>query len=176
MLTAIETMGSEAAGTQSDVPGPKTLVLGLGNDLLCDDAIGLRVARVLRERLVDLPGVQVEECSEMGLALLDFVIGFDTLVLVDAIQLRNVPPGSVHALDADQLQALPQGGPHFLGVSEVLALGSQLGLSVPSQVKIFAIEVEDPYSIQTEMTSPLNAALPGIVERLEAAVVDIVRS
>jgi hypothetical protein len=57
-----------------------------------------------------------------------------------------------------------------VGVGETLALGRQLGLAMPEQVKIFAIEVEDPFTLGTDLTPALQSALPGIVERIAAAV------
>ena len=41
---------------------------------------------------------------------------------------------------------------------------------MPEQVKIFAIEVEDPFTLGTDLTPALQSALPGIVERIAAAV------
>ena len=54
---------------------PKTLVLGLGNDLLTDDAIGILAVREVRRRVAHLAQVEVCETMEMGLALLDFIAG-----------------------------------------------------------------------------------------------------
>jgi hydrogenase maturation protease len=145
---------------------PKTLLLGLGNDLLTDDAIGLRVAIEARQRVADRKNVSVAETTEMGLALLDLVIGFETLIIVDAIQTEDAAPGFVHELELDDLKRLPPISPHFLGIGELLALGRELGLAVPSHVKIFGIEVQDPFTIGTQMTPPLNAALPHIVDQI----------
>ncbi len=150
------------------------LVLGLGNDILTDDAVGLHVVRQLRERLVGHPGIAVEETSEMGLALLDFFVGQRVVVLVDAIQTGRVPPGSVHELEADQLRQLTGRVPHFLGVGETLALGRHLGLEMPEQVKILAIEVADPFTLGTELSPTIQAALPDLVDRLGRMVADCV--
>jgi len=48
-------------------------------------------------------------------------------------------------------------------VGEVLALGRQLGLSVPRRVKILAIEVQDPVTVGTSLTPALEEVLPVIV-------------
>lgn len=149
---------------------PRLLVLGLGNDLLRDDAIGLRVTEALRDRLADRPDVTILQSLEMGLALLDLVTGYDELILVDAVQTGHAPPGHVHVLDADHLALLPNGSPHFLGIGEMLALGRELGLHVPLHTRIFAIEVEDPYTLDTHLTPALAAAFPTLVNRLEAAL------
>lgn len=148
----------------------RILVLGLGNDLLTDDAIGLHVARDIGRRLAGNEKVDVRESAEMGLALLDLIVGYRALVLVDSIQTRNAQPGFVHEIDDANLKLLPGGAPHLLGVGETLALGRQLGMTMPQSVTIFAVEVEDALTLATQMTPALRAAFPGIVERVLTAV------
>lgn len=144
----------------------QTLLLALGNDLLSDDAIGLHVAAAVRESMGRQENLIITQTAEMGLALLDYIVGFDRLVLVDAIQTQQAPPGFVHEIEGMDLKVLPTISPHFLGVSEVLALGRELGFAMPKEVRIFAIEVQDPFTVSTQMTSALQTALPGIAERV----------
>ncbi len=144
----------------------KTLLLGLGNDLLSDDAVGLKVAAALRERFASQENLTVLSSAEMGLSLLDLVTGFEAIVLVDAVQTGQAPPGFVHELDDGDLPQVPAVSPHFVGIGEALALGQQLGIPVPRHVLIFGIEVQDPFTVGTHLTPPLAAALPGIVERI----------
>ena len=148
---------------------PGLLILGLGNDILTDDAIGLRVVRALRPELADLPAIDLQETTEMGLALLDYLTGCSAAFIVDSIQTGHAGPGFIHELDAYSLRRLTGGSPHFLGVGETLALGGRLGLPMPGEVKIFAIETQDPFTLGTRMTPPLEAALPDIVGRIARA-------
>ena len=145
---------------------PELLILGLGNDILTDDAVGLRVVRGLRSELVDQPAIELQETTEMGLALLDYLTGYPAAFIVDSIQTGHAVPGFIHELDASSLRLLTGGTPHFLGVGETLALGGLLGLPMPGVVKIFAIETQDPFTLSTRMTPALEAALPRIVETL----------
>ena len=156
----------------SELPGPARplLLLGLGNDILTDDAVGLFVVRDLRPKLAVHPSIDIRETTEMGLALLDFITGYRVVVIVDSIQTSKAPPGFLHELDATALNQLTGRTPHFVGVSETLALGRQLGLAMPEQVRIFAIEVEDPFTLGTALTPALQAALPGLVARIRAAL------
>jgi len=149
---------------------PKVLLLGLGNDLLTDDAIGLHVVRQLQREWAGLPAIEIRETTEMGLALLDYLTGYRAVVIVDSIQTGREAPGFVHELDAASLAQLTGRTPHFVGVGETLALGRQLNLPMPQEVKIFAIEVEDPFTLGQRMTPTLQANLPAIVERVAAAV------
>jgi hydrogenase maturation protease len=158
--------------TSSELPVPERqlLLLGLGNDILTDDAVGLHVVRELRPKLAAHRSIDIRETTEMGLALLDFITGYRAVVIVDSIQTGKALPGFLHELDASALNQLTGRTPHFVGVSETLALGRQLGLAMPEQVRIFAIEVEDPFTLGTDMTPALQSALPGIVERIAAAL------
>jgi len=142
------------------------LVLGLGNDILSDDAVGLNVVREIKQHLSDTDVIEVQETSEMGLALLDYMVGFDDLILVDAVQTGQAPPGFVHEFDDSQLKVVPIVSPHFLGVGEAVALGRQLDLQVPGRVKIFAIEVQDAFTVRVGMTIPLRRLLRSIALRV----------
>jgi hydrogenase maturation protease len=144
------------------------LILGLGNDILTDDAVGLHVVRELRERLAGEPDIAVEETCEMGLALLDFFMDRRVVILVDSIQTGRVPPGTIHELEGTELKQLTGRTPHFLGVGETLALGRHLGLAMPEDVKIFAVEVQDPLTLGTEMTDVVRRAVPEVRQRVTA--------
>lgn len=150
------------------------LLLGLGNDILSDDAIGLNIVRALCGHLSPEDGIDVIEADETGLALLDRIVGYTDLVLVDAVQTGKAPIGHLHELDADDLQVVPGMSPHFLGCGELLALGRQLELAMPQRVRILAVEVEDPFTVNTQMTPALQAAFPGLVERVRCALLALV--
>jgi hydrogenase maturation protease len=147
----------------------KVLVLGLGNDILTDDAVGLEVAREVDRRLGKDEAIEVRWTIEMGLSLLDEISGYAALVLVDAVQTGRAPPGHVHELVVSDLQIPPSVTPHFLGVGETLALGRMLGLPMPEHVRIIGIEVEDMRTLGTELTVNLAAALPGVIDIVLAA-------
>jgi hydrogenase maturation protease len=146
------------------------LLLGLGNDLLSDDAVGLQAVRAVGERLSPGQTVTIRESPEMGFALLDDVVGFDTVILVDAVQTGSAPPGTVHAIEVSGLKTLPVVSPHFAGVGEMLELGRALGLPMPREVRILAVEVEDPYTFGTRLTEPLRAAFESVVETVRGHV------
>ena len=148
----------------------KILLLGLGNDILTDDAIGLNVVRHLRESLAGDDRIEVRETMEMGLALLDFIVGYRAVLIVDSIQTGKAPAGTILEVDAAGLKQITGRTPHFLGVGETLALGRQLGLAMPQEVRILAVEVGDPFTLGTEMTPALQRALPAVLMRTRQAL------
>lgn len=173
--TQPETVRDRPSSFSAGIPRP-VLLLGLGNDILTDDAVGLLVARQLRRELGHHPAIEVRETTEMGLALLDFMTGYDAVVLVDAIQTGQAPPGFLHELEPTGLTRLTGRTPHFLGVGETLALGSELGLPMPRRVKILAVEVADPYTLGTALTPALQTALPEAVNRARRLLEELVTS
>ncbi len=156
-------------------PGKQVLLLGLGNDILADDSIGLRVVQTLRERRPPDPRLDFIDTCEMGLSLLDFIEGYRQVLLVDAVQTRQVPPGFIHEINVADLPTLPQYSPHFLGVGEVMALGKLLGLAMPEKFRIYAVEVADPFTVKTELTPIMEQALPGILAHLENALAEALK-
>ena len=87
--------------TRETVP-LKTLILGLGNSIVTDDSVGLRVAEVLRPLLADRTDIEVSEDYWGGLRLMERMIGFDRAIVVNAIQ-TGAPPGTIHRLTPDGL-------------------------------------------------------------------------
>ena len=80
----------------SDVPAgrpPRTVVLGLGNILLGDEGVGVRVVEEL-ERSGGLPGVELVDGGTAGFSLLSYFDGAALVVVVDAAA-DGAPPGTV---------------------------------------------------------------------------------
>ena len=68
----------------------RTLVLGLGNELAADDAVGVLVARAVRQRVAD--AAEVVESSASGMVLLEIFAGYDRAIVVDSIRTGRNPP------------------------------------------------------------------------------------
>ncbi len=144
----------------------RVLVLGLGNDILTDDAVGLLVAREVRARIGTETDIAVRETTEMGLTLLDEIVDCESLIIVDAVQTGHEEPGHVHEIGPDELPRVTATSPHFVGVGETLALGATLGLAMPRRVRIFAVEVADPFTLGTQPTAAVAEAVPVAAERV----------
>jgi hydrogenase maturation protease len=142
----------------------KTLVLGLGNSILTDDAVGLTVAEEVRRRL-DRADVTVEQASTGGLGLLDLVLGYDKIIIVDAIQTKNNEPGRIHRLSPDQFSgSLRSVSSHDVTLATALELARSLGKDVPQEIVILAVEAADVDSFGEDLTPQVAAAVPDVVE------------
>ncbi|MBN1678601.1 MAG: hydrogenase maturation protease [Candidatus Thermoplasmatota archaeon] len=145
----------------------RKLVLGVGNPILSDDGVGIHVARALKAR--NLPGVEVEELPASGLELLDMVLDFDKVVIVDAIQTRGGVPGQIRILEeADFERAVHGSSPHGINIATALAMGRKVVPDrMPKEVVFVAVEAEDLINVSESLSSKVEAALPEIVKRVE---------
>ncbi len=142
----------------------KTIVLGLGNDLIGDDAVGILAARSLKEKLAGQ--ADVIESSVSGIALMELLMDYQRAILVDAIHTGECAPGTINILEAEELAPVAAPSPHYAGLPEILSLAKQLQLNFPQEFKIFSIEVEDPYTIGGGLTPAVEAALPNLEQRV----------
>ncbi|MCI2429659.1 hydrogenase maturation protease [Candidatus Acetothermia bacterium] len=147
----------------------KTLILGLGNELLGDDAVGILAARALKEKLKDQ--ADVVESALVGVALLDLFVGYERALIIDAVKTGRSPPGTVYELTPSDLGAVRAPSPHYAGLPELLALARQLQIDFPKEIKIFALEVEDPYTIGGKLSKPVQQALKELVRRVQQQIV-----
>ena len=121
----------------------KTLILGLGNPILTDDGVGIEVVRALKPRVNDSQ-VTLHESSLGGLNLLDILVGYDQAIIVDAIQTRDGTTGDVYHLRSDDFEpCLHVSCAHDVDFATALELGRKIGLRLPRDITIVAVEVQD---------------------------------
>jgi hydrogenase maturation protease len=146
----------------------KTLVLGLGNELLSDDAVGILAARALKPRLDGR--ADVVESALSGLALLDLFIGYDRAIIIDAIQTGKSSPGTVLEISPADLDAVRAPSAHYCGLPELLAIARELALDFPREIAILGVEVADPLTIGGPVSEPVQRAIPEIVRRVSSRI------
>ena len=137
-------------------------LLGLGNEILADDAFGILAAREVARRF---PGeIEVVQSSSAGYDLMDHLLGARRLLVVDTIVTGRARPGAISVFTADRVQPAPGGSPHFLGLFEVLAVGRKLHLDVPREIIVIAVEASDCVTVGGPIHPDVQAAIPEVVE------------
>jgi hydrogenase maturation protease len=147
----------------------RVLVLGLGNDLAADDAVGLAAVRAVRGSLDD-PDVDVVESAGSGLALLEHFDGYDRAVVVDAIATGRRPPGTIVEMGMQETGRVVAPSAHQAGLPELAAVAERLGLGFPARTRVLAVEVADPYTLGAPMGEAVAAAVPEVVRRIREQV------
>lgn len=142
------------------------VILGLGNDLLGDDGIGLVAADALHG--LEGPDISVRSTAQAGLYLVEHLQGFDDAIVIDSV-IGDVP-GTIRELQGSDIRAVPVPSAHYAGLPEALALAKAAGLRVPLRLRIFGVEIAPAQRIGSAPSSGVTAALPRLVDTvLEAA-------
>lgn len=140
------------------------LVIGIGNILLRDEGVGVRVVVELERRvaagLEDVPpGTRFVDGGTLGLELLPMISRGSALLLVDAVNLRQAP-GSVAVIRGDAIEGTLAGhvSPHQVGIADLVAAARLMGVMpvAASLVGIQPLEIE----IGLDLTPEVEAALP----------------
>ena len=140
------------------LPIVKTLVLGLGNPLLGDDSVGLEVARRVRERLAGRIDVDVAEEEAGGLRLMELMSGYGRAVVVDAA-VTGAVPGTIRRMGPDEVPTQRTAVAHGIDLPRALEMGRALGMPMPSEVRVVAIEAERVLEFRLDRTPAVEAAI-----------------
>jgi hydrogenase maturation protease len=142
----------------------KTLVLGMGNPIITDDGVGIQVAHEVANQLND-PRVTVAETSAAGLSLLDSIVGYDRVIIIDAIQTEKGEAGQIYRMStADFSLTKHFSSPHQINLATALELGRMLGLAMPQRITVFAVEAKDITSFSEKCTPEVEQAIPEVVK------------
>jgi hydrogenase maturation protease len=143
----------------------RTLVLGIGNSILGDDGVGVRVAQAVASKIKD-DSIDVMDVNVDGLNLFDFILGYDRLVVIDAIVTEDGEIGEIYRLKPEQICS-PSGSaisPHHYTLASTIEIGNRLfPREIPQDVVVFAINTEDASTITEEMSQKVREAVPKAV-------------
>jgi hydrogenase maturation protease len=142
---------------------PRCLLLALGNDILGNDGAGFTAARLLREEFQET--VDIVEAFGAGLVLLELLESYDRVLLLEAIFTGSTKPGTVLEVCQDDFKKAATPAAHYMGLLEVLRQADSLGLKFPRDLRILALEVENPFEFHEGIGPATQKALPGYVDR-----------
>ena len=156
------------------IPGAATspvLVLGLGNILMQDEGIGVRVIEQLHKDFEFPEQVEVLDGGTAGMALYEHVVDREHLIVIDAVKTGR-PPGTVVTLQDEEVPAFLQNkvSPHQLALSDILATLTIAGEKVPN-VMVMGVE---PLSLQVGLE--MSEVVAGKIKLLVKRVVEHLRS
>jgi len=132
---------------------------------LGDDGVGVRVAQAVASKIKD-DSIDVMDVNVDGLNLFDFILGYDRLVVIDAIVTEDGEIGEIYRLKPEQICS-PSGSaisPHHYTLASTIEIGNRLfPKEIPQDVVVFAINTEDASTITEEMSPKVREAVPKAV-------------
>jgi len=142
-----------------------TRILCLGNELVRDDGVGIRIGNILMGLPLP-PDVRVELAPQLGFDLLDVVAGAERVILVDAMSTGR-PPGTCVTLEGQAIERYNTGTSlsHTIGIAELMALARKLAPERPEATLHFVgVEGIAFAEYGTELSPKVAAAIPEAVD------------
>ncbi len=133
----------------------ETLVLGIGNDILTDDGVGLKLCDFLKEKYKNKP-IQFEKLNVGGLEILEFIQGYETVIFIDAIKTVDGQIGEVYLYTPNSFkESLHLSNLHDTNFITALKLGKSLDFNIPENMYIIAIEIKEDMIFSEYFTEEL---------------------
>jgi len=145
-------------------------VVGVGNILMGDEGIGVRVVEELCRK--DLPErVELFDGGTAFHALAAQLESFDKLIVVDAVK-GGKPPGTLYRFEAGELAETRRTmlSLHDLGVVETLLI-EQVLHRMPEEIVLIGAEPE-AIELSMELSPCLQDKLPGLIEMVLKEIKD----
>ncbi len=168
------------------------LVIGLGNPILGDDGVGWTVAERVKQQVEINPRYQIcyrpvdskvihrhsfveVDCVSLGgLSLMERMLGYRRVVIVDSMETGQSPAGSVKVIKLEELSNPSAGhsaSAHDTSLMTALQTARTMGLPVPESVIVVAIEANNVYEFSEELSPAVAKAVPLAVH----AVMDLLK-
>ncbi len=119
------------------------------------------MTRIIKDENVDVRDVSVD-----GLNLLDFIVGYDKLVVIDAIVTDDGKVGEIYRLKPENVCDPSRSAisPHHVNLATTLEIGKRLFPNeMPEEVTVFAVDTQEVATVTEEMTGKVKKAVPVVV-------------
>ncbi|HSG43844.1 MAG TPA: hydrogenase maturation protease [Anaerolineales bacterium] len=155
----------------------RVVVIGIGQSLRGDDAVGLEAVRQWQEIFPETAneyGVRIEAVGLPGLRLLDMLENADAAILVDAVQ-SSASAGTIHHLNEKDLSTITTvaKSAHGWGVAETLEMGRALGKTNGTVIRLIGIEIEC-MNLGSSLSESVQASLTSACQAIQEEVLSII--
>ena len=146
----------------------KRLLLGIGNTIMGDDGVGIYVARWVKERLQSRPDLQVKELGVSGFKLVEEILGYDEVIIVDSYGAEDSDAGRIREFGPEDFEdTLHAPSPHGANFATALELYRSLQPDrIPKRIRIFTVDVHRTDAFEEGLSKPVREAALKLTETI----------
>jgi len=136
----------------------------MGNPILSDDGVGLVLAERLQKRI---SGAEAAANAMIGLGLLEQIIGYDKIFIIDAMTLPDGGIGELSVItETGGLGSLHLFSSHGLNIFDLMEIARRCGYHVPDLVAVYGIGIGNETAFGMGLTPALVACIDGLEETI----------
>ena len=147
------------------------LVLGLGNLVMTDDALGSQTIMGLEKQFQFPEQVSLVDGGTLGLDLLPRLEGIEKLLVIDALQM-GAEPGSVFRIEGEDVPRAFANklSVHQMGLQDLLAVAELQGY-LPKTLVVWGAQsecIEMGMEMSSSVATAMGQVIAGVVQELTA--------
>jgi hydrogenase maturation protease len=155
--------------------GKKNLILGIGSEILSDDGIGPRMVAEMKPALAER-GIEFKTSLTGGMDLLDLIVGYGRVIIIDSIKTPGGKPGSVYHFSSGQFMETSHiSSFHDLSFTATLQLGRKMEMDLPDQIDVIAIEIADDMTFSSDLSPLLQKKYLQVRQEVMRIAEDLIR-
>jgi hydrogenase maturation protease len=140
----------------------RTAIMGFGNPVRSDDAVGIHVIELLKARLGEREDLTILDMGTSAFEVLFQLKGHQRIIVVDAVINTGEPVGSIYKVPAEEIMRAPQEDPlvflHGLKWDQALSYAKKImQADYPSDIQAYLIAVDNT-RIEIQMSPEAVAA------------------
>jgi hydrogenase maturation protease len=141
------------------------LVLGLGNSIMTDDGFGVKVVNTLSSRYHFQGKIRLIDGGTLGLDLLPHLEDVESLLIIDALDMRD-NPGQLFRIEGEDVPRAfaSKLSVHQMGLQDLLAVAELQG-HVPTKLVVWGVQPEC-IEMGTDLTSTVESAVEPVVQKV----------
>ncbi|MEO0506445.1 MAG: hydrogenase maturation protease [Bacteroidota bacterium] len=148
----------------------KTAIMGFGNPVRSDDAIGIYVIEELRKSIDDTDAVSLFDMGTAAFEVLFGLKGHDKIILVDAVINTNEPIGTLFKVPAEEVLRAPQEDPmvflHGMKWDQALSYAKKImGDAYPEDITVYLIAIDNT-KLEVDLSPTVKEAGDKVVHHI----------
>ena len=142
----------------------KTIVLGVGNQILGDDGVGIHIINELKKQ-IQSPNITIDEAATGGMNLLELILGYDKAIIVDAVKTKNGENGEVKRIPLNNFSTMHSCNPHDVTLNEAIEMAKKMGEDrIPREIIVIGVMMKEiPCEFGEKLSDKIAAAVPKAV-------------
>ena len=143
----------------------KTIILGIGNPILGDDGVGVHVANELKKQIQN-PNITIDEAITGGMNLLELILGYDKVILIDAVKKKDGENGEVTRIPLSNFSTMHSCNPHDVSLIEAIQMAKKIGEDrIPQEIIVIGVMMKEiPCEFGEKLSKNIATAVPKAVD------------
>jgi hydrogenase maturation protease len=151
----------------------KTLILGLGSNILTDAGIGIHIVDKLKAENI-FPNLFYDTALISSLEILEVIKGYETVIIIDGKKTGDVEIGTVNLFRPETIPTLHLSNFHDFEFPQILELGNQIGYDIPANIFMIAVEIKDDQTFGDWLSKELSIYFPEIIKQIKDHIRNII--